>query len=196
MRHGLTPLALAGALTLGSGAAAAEDFCDALAVPAQLDLVCRVTDDGATLVHGVDSPLPTLNRLRVRRLAEPVDAPERWLEAQVTVDTSGISRTLRDWLTHPDNPLKPDVVEPSVEALERALGQIEELSQAVCDEPEQASAGRWVMRCTFDVSVADGLLRLELRETDGLPVAIEMRAASDQRVRQFEALLNGFDPGA
>ena len=194
MRDGLTALGLAGGLMLLAGAAAADDFCGGLALPDQLDLVCRETEDGATVVQGRDSPFPTLNRIRVHRLAAPVDDPREWLREQVTLDTSGISRTLRDWLTHPDNPLKPDVVEPSLDALERALGQIEGLSRAVCAEPEKLSPERWAMRCTFDVTVADGRLRLELRESEGLPVAIEMRAASDQRVRQFEALLNGFDP--
>ena len=194
MRRGLTALLGAAALTLAAGAAPAEDFCAALAIPEQLDLTCQVTADGTTVVRGRDSPFPALNQLRVRRLDAPVDDPPRWLREQVSLDTSSISRTLRDWFTHPDNPLKPDVVEPSLEALERTLGQLEELSQAVCDEPEQLDERRWAMRCTFDVTVAEGRVRLELRETDGLPVAIETRAASDQRIRQFDALLNGFDP--
>jgi hypothetical protein len=192
----VTALALAVPLALAATAAPAEDFCDALAIPEPLDLVCRVDTDGRTVVHGRDSPFPTLNRLQVRRLDDPVDDPSRWLEEQMMLDTSGMRETLRDWMTHPDNPLKPEVVEPSVRALERMLGQIEELSQTVCEKPERVSDARWAMRCTFDVTVAEGILRLELLRTDGLPVAVEMRAASEQRARQFEALINGFDPGA
>jgi hypothetical protein len=132
--------------------------------------------------------------LELRRLEAPVDDPAAWLRDRTTLDTSGISRTLRGWLTHPDNPLKPDVVEPSLDALEEALGEIEELSRTVCDEPEQVADDRWAMRCRFDLTVAEGVLRLELFQTSELPVAVEMRAASEQRTRQFEALLNDFDP--
>jgi hypothetical protein len=191
----LSAIALAIGAALAAPAAA-EDFCTALAIPEQLDLVCRVEPDAATVVRGADSPFSQLNRLRVRRLEQPVEDPAAWLRDQMTLDTSGVSETLRDWMTHPDNPLKPEVVEPSLDALQRALGQIEELSRAVCDEPQRLAEGRWAMRCTFDVTVAEGLVRLELRRTEGLPVAVDMRAASEQRSRQFEALLNGFDPGA
>jgi hypothetical protein len=193
VRHGLS--ALAGAMLVATtGGAQAEDFCAALALPAQLDLVCGEQRDGATVVRGPESPFPSLNRLEVRRLDAPVDDPAAWLRDQITLDTSGISDTLRGWLTHPDNPLKPEVVEPSLEALADALGQIEQLSQAVCEPPEPVADGRWAIRCRFDLTVAEGMLRLELIETPGLPVAAEMRAASEQRARQFEALLNGFDP--
>ena len=193
MRHGLSALALAAGLTVAGGAAA-EDFCPALAVPEPLDLVCFEEPDGRTVVRGPESPFPSLNRLEVRRLEAPVDDPAAWLRDRTTLDTSGISRTLRGWLTHPDNPLKPDVVEPSLDALDEALGEIEELSQAVCDEPEQLADDRWTMHCRFDLTVAEGVLRLELFLTPELPVAVEMRAASEQRTRQFEALLNDFDP--
>lgn len=191
MRRGLSRLFAAVAVAATASTAAAEDFCAELAVPDALDLVCEVGPDGATVVRGPDSPFPALNRLTVRRLDAPVDDPAAWLREQMSLDTSAVSETLRDWMTHPDNPLKPEVVEPSLDALEETLGRIEALSRAVCDEPERLGPDRWAMRCRFDLTVADGLMRLELRRTDGLPVAIDLRAASDQRRRQFEALLNG-----
>lgn len=197
MRHGLSALALAvfgAALVAATPGARAEDFCAALAIPEPLDLLCREQPDGTTLVRGPDSPFPSLNRLELRRLDAPVDDPAAWLRDRITLDTSGIRETLRGWLTHPDNPLKPEVVEPSLEALTEALGQIEELSQTVCEEPEQLAPDRWAIRCRFDLTVAEGVLRLELFDPAGRPVAAEMRAASAQRARQFEALLNGFDP--
>jgi len=192
MRRRLSLLALAAAVM--PLAAAAENFCPALAVPEALDLVCQVEADGATIVQGRDNPFAGFNQLRLQRLEEPVDDPEAWLRQAVTLDTSSISETLRGWMRHPDNPLKPEVVEPSLEALERTLGQLEALSDTVCEEPRQVGPARWAISCRFDVTVADGLLRLELRRTAaGPPVAIEMRTASDQRARQFEALLNGLD---
>ncbi|MFP4125708.1 MAG: hypothetical protein ACLFU0_03575 [Alphaproteobacteria bacterium] len=197
MRHRLSALVVG---TLGAAVVAtahdahAEDLCAALAIPEPLDLVCREQPDGTTVVRGPDSPFPSLNRLELRRLDAPVDDPAAWLRDRSTLDTSGISETLRGWLTHPDNPLKPEVVEPSLEALTEALGQIEELSQTVCDEPEELAPDRWTMRCRFELTVAEGVLRLELFDAAGQPVAAEMRAASEQRARQFEALLNGFDP--
>jgi len=194
VRHGLSALAGATALLATASGAHAEDFCAALAIPEQLDLVCREAPDGTTVVRGPESPFPSLNRLELRRLDAAVDDPAAWLRDRITVDTSGISETLRGWLTHPDNPMKPEVVEPSLEALTEALGQIEQLSQAVCEEPEQVADERWAIRCRFDLTVAEGVLRLDLFQTSGLPVAAEMRAASEQRARQFEALLNGFDP--
>jgi hypothetical protein len=194
VRRGLSVWALAVGVLTAASAASAEDFCDALAIPEQLDLVCFEEPDGTTVVRGPESPFPSLNRIELRRLDEPVDDPADWLRDRTTLDTSGISRALRSWLTHPDNPLKPEVVQPSLDALEEVLGELEALSQAVCEEPEQLAPDRWTMRCRFDVTVAEGLLRLELLRTDGLPVAVEMRAASEQRTRQFEALLNGFDP--
>jgi hypothetical protein len=194
VRFGLTALAVATALFATVPGAAAEDFCDALAIPDQLDLVCFEDVDGTTVVRGAESPFPSLNRIELRRLDAPVDDPAAWLRERVTLDTSGISETLRGWLTHPDNPLKPEVVRPSLEALTEALSQIEALSQTVCDEPERVAADRWAMRCRFDLTVAEGRLRLELFQPGTLPVAVEMRAASEQRTREFDALLNGFDP--
>jgi hypothetical protein len=47
------------------------------------------------------------------------------------------------------------------------------------------------MRCRYDATVAEGVVYQELRQTDGLPVGIDFRAASAQRARQFEALVNG-----
>ena len=193
MHHRLSGLVFA-ALVAATGPARAEDFCPALAVPEPLDLICVEEPDGSTVVRGPDSPFPALNLLRLRRLEAPVDDPAAWLRGQMSLDTSSVSETLRGWLTHPDNPLKPEVVEPSLEALEGALGRIEQLSQAVCEEPEQLAGDRWTMRCRFDLTVADGILRLDLFRTNELPVATELRAASDQRARQFEALLNGLDP--
>jgi hypothetical protein len=194
VRGGLSALAVFAGVVAAPAIAAAEDFCAALAIPEPLDLVCTVEPDGTTVVQSADSPFPTLNRLEVRRLEEPVEEPAAWLRGQMTLDTSGVSETLRGWLTHPDNPLKPEVVEPSLDALEEALGQIEQLSKTVCDAPEQVADARWAMRCRFDLTVAAGVLRLDLFRTADLPIATEMRAASEQRARQFEALLNGLDP--
>jgi len=197
VRHGVSALALAAfaaALVAAAPGARAENFCAALAIPEPLDLACSEGPDGTTVVRGPENPFPSLNRLEVRRLDAPVDDPAVWLRERISVDTSGVSETLRGWLTHPDNPLKPEVVEPSLEALTEALGQIEELSRTVCEEPEQLAADRWTIRCRFDLTVAAGVLRHELFQTSGLPIAAEMRAASEQRTRQFEALLNGFDP--
>lgn len=194
MRGRLSALATVVGAVAAAGTAAAEDFCAALAIPEPLDLVCTVEPDGTTVVQSADSPFPTLNRLEVRRLDAAVEDPAAWLRGRMTLDTSGISDTLRGWLTHPDNPLKPEVVEPSLDALEEALGQIEELSKTVCEAPERVGDARWAMRCRFDLTVADGVLRLDLFRTADLPIATEMRAASEQRARQFEALLNGLDP--
>jgi hypothetical protein len=194
VRGRLSALATVVGVVAAAGTAAAEDFCAALAIPEPLDLVCTVEPDGTTVVQSADSPFPTLNRLEVRRLDAAVEDPAAWLRGRMTLDTSGISDTLRGWLTHPDNPLKPEVVEPSLDALEEALGQIEALSKTVCDTPERVGDARWAMRCRFDLTVADGVLRLDLFRTADLPIATEMRAASEQRARQFEALLNGLDP--
>jgi hypothetical protein len=194
VRRRLSALAVVAGVVSATGTAAAEDFCAALAIPEPLDLVCTVEPDGTTVVQSADSPFPTLNRLEVRRLDAAVEDPAAWLRGRMTLDTSGISDTLRGWLTHPDNPLKPEVVEPSLDALEEALGQIEELSKTVCEAPERVGDARWAMRCRFDLTVADGVLRLDLFRTADLPIATEMRAASEQRARQFEALLNGLDP--
>lgn len=187
MRAGL--IAFVGALT--SLGAAAEDFCAALDVPAVLELECRTLADGGTVVQGDDTPLAALNQLRLRRLAAPVEDPEAWLREQMTVDTSGLAQSLKSWVQHPDNPIKPEALQPSLDALLGALRGVETLALTGCEAPLERAPGRWSMRCRYDATVAEGVVYQELRLTDGLPVAIDFRAASAQRVRQFEALLNG-----
>lgn len=190
------PLSVPAAIVLlaaASSPAVAEDFCSGLDIPEQLDLICRVDAEGATVVQSPDSPFPGLNRIRLHRLDESVDEPASWLRAQMSVDTSSVSESLRGWMTHPDNPLKPEVTRPALEALTDALGELEQLSRTGCEDPRELREQRWVMRCDYELALASGVVRLELREPDAdRPVAIEMRAASEQRVRQFEALLNGF----
>ena len=187
MRAALTALAVALTVT----PVVAEDFCPALDVPTVLDLTCREEPDGATVVAPADTAMAAVNRLRVRRLETPVPDPRAWLEEQVTLDTSGLVDTLERWAEHPDNPIKPEALDPGLRALRDALGQLETLTRTGCGEPRERAPGRWTLRCDYDAGIAEGVMVLELRETDGLPVAIDYRAASEQRARQFEALVNG-----
>lgn len=179
------------ALAFATLPASAEDFCAELDVPAALDLVCSEAADGSTVVAAPDSPLAALNRLRVRRLDAPVDDPAAWLEEQMTLDTTGLSGFVERWAMHPDNPLKPEAVEPSMQALADALDRLGRLGRSGCEAPREQANGRWTMRCTYDAGVAEGVVQLDLFAGDGLPVATDFRAASPQRTRQLQALVNG-----
>ncbi len=179
------------ALLVSAGPATAEDFCPALNVPAALDLTCGENADGESVVASPSSPLAVLNRLRVRQLEEPVEDPLSWLEGQMTLDTSGLDDTIEQWARHPDNPIKPEALEPSLNALIAALRSLEQLTRTGCGAPREREPGRWSMRCTYEAGVVEGVVQLDLFETEGLPVATDFRAASTQRAREFEALVNG-----
>ncbi len=183
-------LTLAIVLSAVAGSAAAEGLCENLAVPAGTDLVCSVDAEGATVVRAPDSPFGPFNRLWIRQLDAPVDDPAAWLTEQMSFDTSGMSTLVERWANHPDNPIKPEVIAPSLETLFDALRDLEQLSRSGCSEPRERR-GRWSMRCTYDAGIARGVVDLTLIETDGLPIHADARAASERRAREFEALVNG-----
>ncbi|MEO1089061.1 MAG: hypothetical protein AAFX81_00370 [Pseudomonadota bacterium] len=189
MRAGLTAAAI-----LVASHAAAEDFCPALAVPAELAMVCetRIVDGTATtMVRPVGSSLASFNRLIVRRLPEPVDDPAAWLETQMTLDLSPWVGVVEGLAAHPDNPLKPEALEPLLELFRSRVDEVSGFARRACEPPEVRDDDRWTMRCVYDADVAEAVVFLELRQTDGLPIATDFRAAGSQRARQFEALLNG-----
>ena len=193
MRGGLIGLALLGA----AGPAATEDFCPALDVPEELDLVCetRITAAGGeTLLRPREGMLTGFDRLRVRRLDAPVEAPAAWLAEQMTLDVSPWRNVVEGLALHPDNPIKPEALAPLLEAFRQSLEGLSEVAKQACEAPVERTAGRWTMRCTYDAEVASAVVFLDLRTGEGLPVAADFRAASPSRARQFEALLNGFRP--
>lgn len=195
MRRRLIALAL---LAVPTGpVAAADDFCPALAVPAELDLVCSthiVAGQGSTEVRPTEGVLAGFDRIHIRRLDAPVDDPAAWLRRQMTMDLSPWRDAVEGLAQHPDNPIKPEALAPLLDAFRRSMDQLSGLAARACDEPVEKSAGRWTMRCTYDAEVASAVVFLDLRLGDGLPVAAAFRAANPSRARQFEALLNGFDP--
>lgn len=199
-------LALAAGLGPAARAEAPADppaLCAALAIPAELGLVCEPQpgDQPAVVVRPAEGGFAALSRLTVRRLDRALAAdatawsdPGAWLERQMTLDTAGFAAALRRLADDPDSPLAGEGARSAVDTLLGAVDALGRLALAACESPAPRRDGRHVMSCRFTAGGFGLLLDLQLVRSGEERWAIALRTMNEQRLRHFRALAGAFEP--
>ena len=196
-RRGLT--LLAAAVALSGGAARGEELCTRVTIPAELGLSCTVEAEGIAIAP-TGGTFAALSHMTIRPIVKTgADAtawsdPAGWLRTQMTPDLAALPDSLAPLATDPDSPFGGGEATAAIESLRQVLGGFSALLLTACDTPAPSQPDEWRMRCDF---TNDGLglymtSRVVTRGDERW--AMSMRAANEQRLRNFEAIANSFQP--
>jgi hypothetical protein len=201
--RGLIPVCTAALLAgLVPGAAGAQSLCASISIPDELELACTVppTPPGSVTIQPTAGEFAALSSMRLRELDQAEDPrawsdPPGWLREQLSIDTSGISGSLRGLTQSPDSPFAGEGSASAIDTLTGFLGRLGRLPLSGCEDPVQRSPERWEMRCDYETA-GTGLHVVERLEIAGdRRFAIMYRTMNEQRLRHFEAIANSFNPG-
>jgi hypothetical protein len=197
----LLATALVGALP-GAGPAAAQGLCLGLAIPDEIGLSCRPIPGrpGDVAVEPVGGQFASLTRLTIRELRnEHGDAlaftdPKAWLRQQLTVNTDEIAVALRGLGQSPDSPFAGPGTQGAVDTITGFLERLARVALLGCEDAEERSAGRFDLRCRYEVAGLGVHLVQRVAVKDERRYAIVIRTMNEQRLRHLEAIANSFQP--
>lgn len=188
----------------GAAPAAAQDLCGRLFIPEGYAETCRTVSSSTgrsqdVLVGPVAGRAIEPAQLDLRELVradEPLawEAPERWLEAQLAVDVSGLTTALRGSADAPGSLLGHPSARLAVEGLAASLEDWGRLPLSGCTSKHEPPR-RHELACTWG-SAPLTLGWHKLLVSDGeRRFALGWRASDPQHLRHLEAIANSFDGG-
>ena len=120
--------------------------------------------------------------------------PARWLERQMTPDTSRLIEALGGLARDPDSPFSGPDAQAALDGLKQALASVSSLALGGCATPVPVGPRRWRLRCDYTSDGVGLFVTRELVAEGDLRWAVTMRAANEQRLRHFEAIAGSFQP--
>mgnify|MGYP005835832481 CR=1 FL=1 len=188
-------------VTLLAGSGAAADPCTRLTLPSELGLACAVQpgDLERAVIAPTAGAFAALSQLTLRRLdraRDPLawDEPDRWLRAQLEIDTSALAETFASLAEDPDSPWGGPTAALLAERVREALGRVSRAALGSCAPPRDTANGR-AMSCRFGAEGVGLLLDLRLIPAGEERWAVHYRSMNAQRQRHFEAIANSFRTG-
>lgn len=193
----LALLCLPALLAAGPARAQPPGACPGLFVPADYRLVCEASQQlpgGWRLqVKPEHELLAPLNQLTVRPLEEPVEAPDLWLQEQLTLDLTRVGVALREVLGAPGSPLYEPALEDPLDSLVQGLAALDQLPLRGCGFPAMLEAhDAWQIACDWRLGPLHQHALVRLVERGERAYAINILASSERRLRHLVAIANGF----
>lgn len=180
---------------------AAQDLCEQMLVPAELELACEPAPGGdGILVAPTSAEYRALTQLALEPLDRAKDKlafddPEAWLQAQVTPDLSRVSRALEGLADNPDSPFAGEAARDTVGIIDRMIQGVATLPLNACRDPiHKPGAGYWSMRCDFSIGGFGSFMEWRLIDAGSMRYAARMRTMNEDRLEQLEAIVNTFKP--